>query len=377
MKAVILILVLTGAAALFWTMQDDAGNASVVPSISTVSPGPSPQLVIVAPADYAEIVDTIESIGTTRANESIVLSSKLTDTVSQVHFEDGEYVETGAILVEMTNQEESALLAEAQANLDDARRSLDRQVDLGLRGLTAKSAIDEATARTESAQARMDAITARMNDRLIRAPFSGLLGFREISPGTLLTPNTAITTLDDISVIKLDFSVPEVHLALIRPGFRIEAGSDTWRGRVFEGTVDSIGSRIDPVTRAVTVRALINNEDRLLRPGMLMTVRTITATRQALVIPESAFIQTGDETHVFLAGHDGLARQQPIRIGARRRGYVEVIEGLQEGDPVIIEGGFKLKDQAPFRIGENPERPAVLPKLNSSAVVVSRVNVAV
>ncbi len=327
-----------------------------------------PQLVLVEPVRVTEIVDAIESIGTTHANESIVLTTKVTDTVNLVHFEDGDFVEAGKILVEMTNQEESALLAEAQANLDDARRQLDRQQDLGEKGLAANSAIDEAIARAESAEARFNAITARMNDRLIRAPFSGLLGFREISPGTLLTPNTSITTLDDISVIKLDFSVPEIYLGTIKPGFKILSRSDTWKDREFEGVINSIGSRIDPVTRAVTVRAVIDNQEGLLRPGMLMTVKIITDVRQALVIPESAFIQTGNDTHVFLAGADGLAHRQLIRIGSRRTGYVEVVEGLKAGDPVIIEGGFKLKDNVPYRADKQSDQPAQLPVQTSSGI---------
>jgi len=360
MKALVILILVSLAGLGIWYYQGDAGDgAAEMTGSSAATVGPRraerPELVTVKPVAYREFTDTIESIGTTKANESVVITSKVTDTVSKVHFEDGDFVEAGSILVEMTNQEESALLAEAQANLDEARRQLRRQLDLGERGLTAKSSIDEAVARTEAAEARFDAITARMNDRLIRAPFSGLLGFREISPGSLLSSNTPITTLDDISVIKLDFSVPEVYLGRIRTGYRIEARSDAWEGRVFEGVITSVGSRIDPVTRAVTVRARIENKDRLLRPGMLMTVQVLTDTRQAMVIPESAFIQTGDETYVYIAGEDGLVHRQAIQVGARRFGYVEVTEGLQPGDTIITEGAFKLRDKAPYRTKNRAE----------------------
>lgn len=362
MKAVIITVVFLVIGAIAWlVLFHGGGEAETVAVMSAQSRMQVPQVVIVEPVKFVEIVDSIESIGTSHANESIILTTKVTDTVNLVHFEDGDIVEAGKILVEMTNQEESALLAEAQANLDDARRQLDRQQDLGQKGLTANSTIDEAVARADSAKARFNAITARMNDRLIRAPFSGLLGFREISPGTLLTPNTQITTLDDISVIKLDFSVPEVYLGTIKPGYRILARSDTWKDTEFEGVIDSIGSRIDPVTRAVTVRAVIDNQDGQLRPGMLMMVKIITDTRQALVIPESAFIQTGNETHVFLAGDDGFAHRQLIKIGSRRTGYVEVLEGLQEGDPVIIEGGFKLQDNSPYKAEDRSSQEVGLP----------------
>ncbi len=311
-----------------------------------------PEIVTVEAVKYMQISDSIESIGTALANESVSVISKVTDTVSQVHFDDGDHVEAGQILIEMTNNEESALLAEAQANLDEARRQLRRQMELGDKGLTSKSVMDEAIAREEAANARFNALTARMNDRLIRAPFSGILGFREISPGTLLTSNTVITTLDDISIIKLDFSIPELFLGAVEPGFRIVAISDTWKDTEFDGVISSIGNRIDPDTRAANIRATIQNNENKLRPGMLMTVKVITNERNALVIPESAFIQTGSQSHVFIAGEDGLAHRRVIEIGSRKFGYVEVISGLLEGERVIIEGGFKLQDKAPFRLDE-------------------------
>ena len=353
MKAIILIII--GLASLgFWYSQRPDGVETALPadikSDRREGRGSSPILVVAEPVQHHEIIDSIESIGTSHANESVTLTAKVTDTVSRIHFEDGDYVEAGKILVEMTNKEESALLAEAQINLDDARRQLRRQQDLGSRGLAADSAIDEARTRAEAADARYNAITARMNDRLIRAPFGGMLGFREISVGALLTSNTPITTLDDISIIKADFSIPESYLSAVKVGNKIMAHSEPWKDRELTGAVSSVGSRIDPVTRAVTVRAIIPNEDRLLRPGMLLTIRMVIDVRQALVIPESAFIQDGNLTYVYLAGRDGLAHKQQVIVGSRRSGIVEIVEGLNEGDVVITEGTFKLRDGAAYRL---------------------------
>jgi len=363
MKALfsVIIIVLVGLGV--WFIQGDVNTVSDAdnPGSNRGSGRPNmpggfmPQTVMVEPVQYREISDIIESIGTTFANESVTITSKVTDTVNRVHFQDGDYVDAGKILVEMTNREESALLAEAQANLDEARRQLSRQQDLGKQGLVAKSAIDEALTRAEAAEARFNAITARMNDRLIQAPFSGLLGFRQISPGTLLNSNTPITTLDDISVIKLDFSVPEVYLGAIQPGARIISRSDAWRNHEFEGVINSIGSRVDPVTRAVTIRAIIENDERLLRPGMLMTVTIINDVRESLVVPESALLQVGSDTYVYLAGDDGLAHRTLISVGVRRVGYVEVVEGLKVGDLIVTEGGFKLQNRAPYRIATDKQ----------------------
>jgi len=351
MRSITIIITIALIGAGVWFYQNSNDPESAADQGRPASAGArGPTLVVVMPVEFREIIESIESVGTTYANESVTITSKVTDTVNRVHFNDGDYVEAGKILVEMTNREESALLAEAQANLDEARRQLSRQEDLGLKGLTPTSSIDEALSKAEAAEARFNAITARMNDRLIQAPFSGILGFRNISPGTLLTSNTPITTLDDISVIKLDFSVPELYLGVMKPGLKIIALSDTWKDQEFEGIINSIGSRIDPVTRSVTVRAVINNDERLLRPGMLLTIKIIKEVINALVIPESSFFQIGDETFVYVAGTDGLAHRRLIKVGARRVGYVQVTEGIEEGELIVTEGNFKLNDKSPYRV---------------------------
>lgn len=309
-----------------------------------------PVLVIAQPVQYKTIVESIEAIGTAQANESVTLTAKVSDIVSRVNFEDGDSVERGKILIELANEEQSALLAEARANLEDATTQLRRLKDLGNKKLVPDSDIDEAKAQANAAKARLDSIAARMQDRLVRAPFSGVLGFREVSTGTLLTNNTPITTLDDISVIKLDFTIPEIHLNALQPGFKIQATSEAFKDQLFEGDIRTIGSRVDPVTRAVTVRAIIPNQERLLRPGMLLGINIIISERTSLVVPESAVTQVGDETYVFLAGKDGKAKKQNISIGARRFGYMEVNAGLKDGEVVITEGAFKLRDGAAIKV---------------------------
>jgi membrane fusion protein (multidrug efflux system) len=303
-----------------------------------------PPLVTVERVAREQLYDSIEALGTAQANESVTLSVKVTDTVRSVNFEDGDYVEAGTVLVELTNQEESALLAEARANLDDAENQLRRLEDLSSRGLSAVSDLDVARSRAAASQARLNTVVARLRDRLIQAPFSGVLGFRQVSPGTLLTPNTPITSIDDISIIKLDFTVPETFLGTMAPGARIIAASASYPGREFEGTVRTVGSRVDPVTRAITVRAHIPNEDRALRPGMLMTVQVVMAERVALMVPEGAVFQVQDRAYVYRVDEERIARQQQIELGDRRFGRVEVLSGLDEGDLIVTEGIVKLRD---------------------------------
>jgi membrane fusion protein, multidrug efflux system len=290
--------------------------------------------------------DSIEALGTARANESVTITAKVTETVARVNFRDGDLAEAGQVLVDLTGQAEVAQLEEARAALKEAQQQLDRQQGLVEAGTIARSQLDTQVAARDSARARMDAIRARLADRVITAPFDGVLGFRQVSPGTLVTPGTAIATLDDISLIKLDFSVPETFFGALAAGQEISARSAAWPGEAFDGIVRTVGSRIDPVTRTVQVRAEIPNPDRKLRPGMLLTVQLYRPERQALVIPELALMQVGSTAFVYRVDGTGTVQQVTVRPGARRRGEVEVLEGLAAGERIVLEGMVKVRPGA-------------------------------
>jgi len=175
----------------------------------------------------------------------------------------------------------------------------------------------------------------------------------------LLRPGDPIATRDDVSLIKLDFTVPESFLAVLKDGLQVQARSAAWPGQDFVGVVRSVDSRVDPVTRAVTVRAEIPNLERMLRPGMLMTVLVQQEPRQALVLPELALIQIGRQAFVFRVRDDASVEQVPVRVGARRRGDVEIVAGLAEGDRVVVEGTVKLRPGA--HVVEHAAVPQTLP----------------
>jgi membrane fusion protein (multidrug efflux system) len=300
-------------------------------------------LVTVARVRQDQVFDSVEALGTAQANESVTINAKVTDTVRKVNFSDGDYVDGGTVLAELTNQEETASLAEAHANLEDAQNELRRQEDINAKGLGSKSALDSARSKVAAQQGRYDAVVARLKDRLILAPFGGLLGFRQVSPGTMVSPSTSITTIDDISTIKLDFTVPESYLGSMTPGARVIAQSVSYPGRNFEGVVKTVGSRIDPITRAATVRALVPNKDRALRPGMLLTVQVLTKQHFALVVSESAVFQVQNRAYVYKV-EDFVAHQQQVEVGSRHFGTVEIKSGLAEGDLIVIEGSIKLRE---------------------------------
>lgn len=296
--------------------------------------------------------DAIEALGTARANESVMVTAKVTETVVRVNFEDGDLVEAGQVLVDLSGRAEVAGLEEAAASYREARQQYERQQQLAAQKLIPAGQLDAQRATMEASRARLDATRARLADRVITAPFAGVLGFRQVSPGTLVSPGTTIASLDDISLIKLDFSVPEAYLPVLSKGQAIEARSTAWPDRRFAGVVATVDSRVDPVTRAVAVRAEIPNPDRLLRPGMLLSVQVFQPERQAIVVPEISVIQVARDAHVFRVREDGTVEQVNVTLGARRPGEVEVIEGLAAGDRIVVDGTVKLRNGA--RVAEAP-----------------------
>jgi len=299
-----------------------------------------PQSVLVSVGNVSQqmMSDQVESLGTAQANESIEITAKVADTIHQLHFEDGEYVKAGQLLVELTNKTEASKLAEAQASADDAKRQYQRVIGLAEQKMIPEKDLDTARTTMDTANARLDGVLVTMSDKVIRAPFSGVLGFRKVSNGGLVSPGTVITTLDDISTIKLDFTVPEVYFDDIKAGKMVQAHSAIYRDRGFNGEIKVVGSRVDPVTRSVTVRAHVTNRDDMLRPGMLLTVTMLLNEKQALVVPEQAVLLSGENQYVYAVDDGNIARQIKVTLGRRRPGVVEILDGLKLGDRIVTDG---------------------------------------
>lgn len=287
--------------------------------------------------------DELTALGTANARESVTVTASVTQTVASVEFDSGQFVKRGQPLLTLTQGQQTAGVAEAEASLRDAQQQYDRNRKLADQQLIARVSLDSQRASLEAARARVAAQRATVADRVIRAPFDGVLGLRLVSAGSLLTPTTPITTLDDVSIIKLDFTFPESALSQLQVGQRINAHSDAWPGEVFEGKVATIDSRVDPASRAITVRAEIPNADGKLRPGMLLEVGVERASRETIAIPELALQQSGTNTSVFRVDTDKV-KQVPVKIGARRQGEVEIVSGLKAGDRIVVDGTVKLRD---------------------------------
>lgn len=287
--------------------------------------------------------DTLQALGTAKARESVTITAKVSELVEQVHFDSGQSVAKGAPLVTLRGEAQQAALAQARATFAEADQLYRRQAELAAQKLVSTATLDNQRAIRDGAAARMREVEAEIGDRRVRAPFEGVLGIRQVSPGSLVTPNTVIATLDDISRVYVDFQVPEADLASINPGDRVVGGNVAYPGREFEGVVSTIDARVDAATRAVTVRADFPNPDRALRPGMLVEVRIYRPQRQAMVIPEIAVTQVGRDSFVYRLSAEDTVEQLKVRTGARRAGVVEITEGLGLGDRIIVDGTGKVR----------------------------------
>jgi membrane fusion protein (multidrug efflux system) len=316
----IAVAILCAAWAIYATQHRSAPAAAA--SQGGGSHSNAPAAVTLAPVRAERVSQKLEALGNARANESVDISTKISNIVTAVRFRDGERVKRGQVLVQLDDAQARADVAAAQATLTESESQYNRSRELLDTQALSKSSFDQLEGTLKANRARLGAATARLEDTVIRAPFSGRVGLRRVSVGTLISPGDVITTLDDTSVIKLDFSVPENFLATLREGLSIRAHAPAFPGRSFAGTVASIDSRVDMATRSVIVRALLANEDGMLKPGMFLNVTLANDERDALMIPEEALTPEAERQYVFVVA-DGKVQRREVRIGARRPGSVE------------------------------------------------------
>lgn len=317
----------------------------------------APPLVSAAPIARATFTDAIEAVGTALANEQVVLSAPVTERVESLNFADGGYVGRGQVVARMAVAQEQAELAAAQAQARQAQQQLERVQALKARGFATAASLDQQLALANAAKAAADQSRAAIGDRVIRAPFSGYVSLRTISAGAIIPAGTAIATVSDVSRIKLDFTVPETRLAMIREGMPIRALSAAFPDRPFAGTIATIDPVIDPATRAVRVRAILPNPDRALKPGMLLTVTVAARQRQSLAAPELAVVGDGEDRFLFvLEGRE--AKRVKVDTGIRQNGLVEITGGVKPGQRIVTEGVVKLRDGAKVRLAGDKAEPA-------------------
>ena len=313
------------------------------PLLSAAQGGAAPG-VIVARAEIRSFPLSAEALGNARANESVDIRPKITATLTEILFEEGQDVQAGDVLVKLDNLEQVADLAAAKAALVDSEASYNRSSELFKNNVVSKSQLLQDEARKIADEAMVSVAQKRLADTIVRAPFAGRIGLRRVSIGSLVGPGTVITTLDDTQIIKVDFDLPEIYLSRLEPGLKVLANSAAYPDQAFEGEVTSVDTRVDPVSRTVRVRSVMQNPYGHLRPGMFLTVTLLKQTVESLVVPERALVPERSVQYVLVVGDNQLVEKRAVQIGRRRPGDVEILSGLSAGELVIVDGIQKARD---------------------------------
>ena len=337
---------------------------------------PPPEAVTTIVAQPEEWPDTLAVIGTTAAVQGVTVSADLPGLVARISFESGQSVRQGDVLVELDTREEQAQLAAAEAQRELARLNFERMQALVVDGAISRADYDRAAAERKSSDARVGEITAGIARKTIRAPFSGVLGIRQVNLGQYLSAGDPVVPLQSLHPIYVNFGVPQQDTARVRVGGRIRVTTDDLSGVEFTGRVTAVDSVVSPETRNVQVQATVPNPGGKLRPGMFVQTSVVTgATRSNVSLPASAisYAPFGDSVFVLadMKGPGGQtyrgARQQFVKLGPSRGDRVAVLSGVNPGDEVVTSGTFKLRNGAAVHVN-NAVQPAnsASPKLGDS-----------
>ncbi|WP_278069357.1 efflux RND transporter periplasmic adaptor subunit [Brevundimonas sanguinis] len=307
------------------------------------------QVVAEVVAQRREFADQIRVLGVARGRRSVNITSNTTQLVTQVMFSDGQAVAAGTPLVELQAREEDADLIRTRAQLENAQREYDRYRILAERGVAPRVMAETAETALKTAQAAVAAAEARRGDRILRAPFAGVLGLTSVTPGTLISPGSVITTLDDISGVRVDFPLPERYLGVLPVGASLTATTDAFPGEEFNGRIALLDTRVNEQTRAIIARAEFTNPGNRIRPGMMMRVAVQQGRRQSLAVPEAAVQYEGQGAFVYriARGEKGSTAQRvEVQTGAVEGGYVEIVSGLANNDHIVASGLNRIQPGA-------------------------------
>lgn len=310
--------------------------------------------VVVTPVTAESFVDRFTALGTAQARESINVTARTSSIVTRIGFTEGQAVKAGELLVELDTRETAANVALARATLQQNQSQFRRSQQLRETRVVSEADLEQLEAQMRIAEAQLDAAASRLDQLYVRAPFAGTIGLRYVSPGELVGPDTVITTLDDTTTIRLEFSVPEAFMATLERGMTIRAQTAVYPGELFTGRVRVLDSRIDPVTRAITVIAELPNADGRLRPGMFMTVTLERVREEVLLVAEEALIPRQGRQYLFVVEND-RAVEREVELGSRAPGRVEIRRGLAAGDLVIIEGVQRVRPGSPVQAMRAPD----------------------
>lgn len=328
----LLIVLLVGVGLLSGCKKKAGGTAAAFPT----------PRVIVIEAQLQPVEETLSLVGTLAANESVELKPESDGVIREIHFQEGQHVRKGDLLVTLDAEKFAAAVAEAEANFKLSESTYQRNKQLLADKLISQQDYDQSAANYQFTQATLELKRRQLQDARMVAPFEGVVGARNVSPGQVINRTTAVTWLIDLDPIKVEISVPERFLNQIRVGQKVSFNVAAFPGRKFEGEVYFIASHLDEATRTALIKALIPNPNSDLRSGMFASLELgIRIRDSAIVVPEVALLTTADATSVFVVGPDLVAQFRPVKPGVRLAGRVEIVEGLKAGERVVVEGTQK------------------------------------
>lgn len=315
---------------------------------------------------------TLSVIGTAVAIQGVTVSADLPGTIDKIHFESGQWVHQGDVLVELDTRQERAQLASLEAQRDLAKINYDRAQELVKSGVISRSDYDNATAQQKATEAQVGDIQAAIARKTIRAPFTGLLGIRQVSLGQYLAAGQAIVPLQSLDPIYVNFGVPQQDTGKIVLGHVLRVTNSDLKGMAFTGRITALDSVVDEQTRNVQVQSILTNKGNKLRPGMFVQVELpVGQSRQVIPLPASAinYAPYGDSVFVISDMKDAKGntykgvRQQMIKIDGSRGDQVGIISGINPGDEIVSAGAFRLRNGAPVQVN-NTIKPENSPSPN-------------
>lgn len=307
------------------------------------------------------LAQEIIAVGSLISDESVILSSEISGRIASISFTEGQPVAAGDLLFKLDDSVYAAELEQARAGLKLSQSDHDRAQGLFTRQLISVRERDAAAAKLDVDRATVALAEARLAKTRIRAPFRGVAGLRQVSPGEYINPGQPLAPLESMSVLKMDFRLSEAALSAIKVGQILNLEVDSYPGEVFPGTVYAIDPRLAEATRSVGVRARVPNPERRLRPGLFARVRlTISENAAALLVPEQAIVPQGDSSFVYVI-EAGTAVMRKVEIGQRKGGLAEITSGLKDGDTVITAGMQKIGPGAPVMAINLAPPPPVAP----------------
>lgn len=333
-------------------------------------PGGFAMAVEVAKVATVDFSDEASAVGSLKSSESVMLRPETAGRVASINFRDGAVVTRGTVLLTLDAAMQEAELQQAKANLALARSSYKRSEELLEKKFLSPQALDSSAATLKVQEAAVQLAEAKLAKTRVKAPFTGMVGLRNVSIGDYVKEGQDLVNVEEIAVLRVDFKLPETYLGRLNKGQSLEVTTDALSGERFTAVLDAVDPLVDQNGRAISARARLNNAAGKLRPGMFVRARLIFGDRQAvLMVPEQAIVP-GAQPMVFKVV-DGKAMAAKVRLGVRRAAQVEILEGLAAGDVVVTAGQLKLRDGVPVRAigdGAPSAAPAAAPAAAKPAV---------